>query len=64
MEEQTEMEVQCPYCASKLSLHQPDALTTDRLLGTCDKCHAWFLVDVICAGIVTTEIASRGPVTI
>jgi hypothetical protein len=37
--------VQCPACRDHLFLHQPDEERPDRLLGTCDECRAWFLID-------------------
>ena len=37
--------VRCPACRDYLFLHQPDEECPDRLLGTCDECRAWFLID-------------------
>ena len=37
--------VRCPACRDHLFLHQPDEECPDRLLGTCDECRAWFLID-------------------
>jgi hypothetical protein len=34
-----------PICHAPLDLHQPDAGRPDRLLGTCEACNAWLLVD-------------------
>jgi hypothetical protein len=35
----------CPNCEARLILHQPDPELDDRLLGTCDDCKEWYLVD-------------------
>jgi hypothetical protein len=35
----------CPTCHERLSLHQPDVDSFDRLLGICPTCGGWFLVD-------------------
>lgn len=37
--------VVCPHCRSLLELHQPDSEQPDRLLGTCEGCKAWCLID-------------------
>jgi hypothetical protein len=37
--------VACPGCRHVLTLHQPDPQFPDRLLGTCDVCRAWSLID-------------------
>jgi len=37
----------CPHCAASLTLHQPDLEMADRLLGTCDGCKRWYLVDLL-----------------
>lgn len=37
--------VRCPDCQGQLAIHQPDERLPDRLLGTCRKCLAWFLLD-------------------
>ena len=34
----------CSGCHRDLALHQPDPQSPDRLLGTCEECHAWFLI--------------------
>jgi hypothetical protein len=36
----------CQECESTLRLHQPDPELPDRLLGTCDDCKSWFLIDL------------------
>jgi hypothetical protein len=35
----------CPCCRRPLTLHQPDPDSPDRLVGTCEGCRAWFLID-------------------
>jgi hypothetical protein len=45
----------CPACLDALTLHQPDEMLPDRLLGTCGECHAWFLIDA------TAELMVRLP---
>lgn len=35
----------CPSCGAGLVLHQPDLDLANRLLGTCEECKAWFVVD-------------------
>jgi hypothetical protein len=37
----------CPRCGAPLDLHQPDPERPERLLGTCARCGAWFLLDVV-----------------
>jgi hypothetical protein len=39
--------VRCLHCSSALSLHQPDLETPGRLLGVCEPCKRWFLIDVL-----------------
>jgi hypothetical protein len=36
----------CPRCQAPLALHQPDAELPGRLLGACEACKAWALIDV------------------
>jgi hypothetical protein len=36
----------CLACGDLLVIHQPDINTPERLLGTCDSCGAWHLVDL------------------
>ena len=38
-------ETPCPQCGEGLTLHQPDEALPDRLLGTCDECKGWFLLN-------------------
>jgi hypothetical protein len=35
----------CRNCRSRLLLHQPDPHLPDRLLGTCDRCKSWYIID-------------------
>lgn len=37
----------CLNCSSPLSLSQPDLDSPGRLLGVCEKCKHWFLIDLI-----------------
>lgn len=39
--------VRCLECREELSLHQPDIEAVDRLLGICDACKRWFLIDLV-----------------
>ena len=34
----------CTHCDSPVEIHQPDADLPYRMLGTCDHCHAWYLL--------------------
>ena len=36
----------CLNCSEPLSLSQPDPETPDRLIGICEYCRHWFLVDL------------------
>lgn len=36
----------CSRCGNVLEIHQPDENLPKRLLGTCDRCKAWFLIDL------------------
>lgn len=38
-------EAPCLACGEPLTLHQPDVNAPERLLGTCDDCGAWHLID-------------------
>ena len=40
------LEARCPKCQSHMELHQPDPGLPERLLGTCEGCNAWHLIDV------------------
>jgi hypothetical protein len=39
--------IACLDCSSPLTLHQPDPELADRLLGTCEGCKHWYLVDLV-----------------
>jgi hypothetical protein len=38
-------QIHCLACDCELILHQPDPDLPDRLLGTCDECKSWFLIE-------------------
>jgi hypothetical protein len=35
----------CLNCGAPLALHQPEAEEPRRLVGTCDQCGRWYLLD-------------------
>jgi hypothetical protein len=37
----------CQDCAWSLTLHQPDSARPERLLGVCERCERWYLVDLM-----------------
>jgi len=37
--------ISCPHCGENLIVHQPDPENFHRLLGTCDECKSWLLID-------------------
>jgi hypothetical protein len=39
------LSIVCTLCGSPLALHQPDPGQPERLLGICDECRTWFLID-------------------
>jgi hypothetical protein len=39
------LEAECPGCHGPIVVHQPDQNQPARLLGTCQSCSAWYLVD-------------------
>ena len=41
----TGKDADCPNCGDELLIHQPDPETPDRLLGTCDECKSWYLLN-------------------
>ncbi len=41
------IETLCLNCSSILTLHQPDKESPDRLIGICESCKHWFLIDMI-----------------
>ncbi len=38
---------ECLNCATDLTLHQPDMNTPERLLGVCESCKHWYLIDLV-----------------
>jgi hypothetical protein len=38
---------ECLNCSVPLSLSQPDLNSPERLLGVCENCKHWFLIDLI-----------------
>jgi hypothetical protein len=38
---------QCRTCEAKLTLHQPDEDSPERLLGTCAGCGGWYLIEIL-----------------
>jgi hypothetical protein len=38
-------EILCAECQCPLDRHQPDPEQPDRLLGTCEDCGTWYLID-------------------
>jgi hypothetical protein len=36
----------CGDCQATLNVHQPDENRPDHLLGTCDACGRWFLIEI------------------
>jgi hypothetical protein len=53
----------CIRCGEPLELHQPDAASPGRLLGTCRVCSTWFLVEERRdgSGIVLVEFPRKVP---
>lgn len=62
----------CLNCDALLSLSQPDIDTPERLIGVCDQCKHWFLIDLlpdegegIISGLpdlqVIRNLSSQGP---
>ena len=43
--------LRCPVCRRPLTLHQPDPNWPDRLVGTCEGCRTWLLIDAA-AGVM------------
>ncbi len=37
----------CLNCSSTLALSQPDLTLPERLLGVCEQCKSWFLIDLV-----------------
>ena len=38
-------EIDCPDCHGPIVIHQPDEGLPDRLIGICDTCTGWFLIE-------------------
>ena len=38
-------EIECLSCGDRLTIHQPENGFPDRMLGTCEFCHNWYLWD-------------------
>jgi hypothetical protein len=38
---------ECPHCTSLLTLSQPDPGLPDRLIGACEQCKHWYLIDTV-----------------
>jgi hypothetical protein len=39
--------LRCLNCGETLQFHQPESDLPDRMLGTCDECHQWHLIDFV-----------------
>lgn len=37
--------ITCIHCDSPLALHMPDPNRPERLLGICEECRTWYLID-------------------
>ena len=37
----------CSHCGESLDVFQPDGYFPERLLGTCGRCGAWYLLDTV-----------------
>ena len=37
----------CPCCGRHSPRHQPDPDWPDRLVGTCEGCRSWFIIDTV-----------------
>ncbi|MBX6315178.1 MAG: hypothetical protein IRY99_20050 [Isosphaeraceae bacterium] len=42
--------IDCLHCGTPLEIHQPEGGLPERLLGTCEHCHSWYLWDLGPAG--------------
>ncbi len=38
-------DILCSRCHEPLTLHQPDVDMPEQMLGTCDECKSWYLID-------------------
>jgi hypothetical protein len=45
-------DIACSGCHDRIMIHQPDERLPDRLLGACDSCRAWFLIDAVAAVMI------------
>jgi hypothetical protein len=39
--------VRCLNCSQRIEVHQPDAGFPERMLGTCERCRYWYLMDLV-----------------
>ncbi len=46
----------CINCDVDLDLHQPDPGSPDRLIGVCDACGRWFVIDSIPGTVEATMV--------
>lgn len=55
---------ECLECGGRLEFHQPDAQRPDRMLGVCEECHRWSIVEVDAgrAGVNLVLLPDRFPV--
>ncbi len=37
---------ECPECGNRLAIHQPEIDSPYRMIGTCNLCHTWILIDL------------------
>jgi hypothetical protein len=44
-------DIDCPDCHAPMIIHQPDESLPDRLIGICDSCTGWFLIEAA-AGLI------------
>ncbi len=56
-------DIQCLGCESPLDFHQPDPDLPDRMLGTCDSCKSWYLLDFGNGGLeaLLTRLPAEAP---
>jgi hypothetical protein len=55
-------ELDCLSCGESLTIHQPENGFPDRMLGTCESCHNWYLWDFHADGnhAVMVSLPDRG----
>ena len=53
----------CLSCDNSLDFHQPDPDLPQRMLGTCDACKSWHLLNFVAdgPGAVLTLLPEEGP---